>query len=245
MRRLLTRPSADPPLSIDADLRPEGKGGRPDPLPVRLPQLLQPLVLHLGDAGPGPGRRDGRRHRARGRADGADRRQALARGRTVRQLSCTRSASSRRGSRPSGCRAGPTRPSTPSSARAGWPTSSGRCRCCSCSTRTPYRRCARPAHHRGAARGPASGSDRPAGRRPPGGGLGAGQQDQEPDHAGPRPGLGLVAQRQPGAGRGRGAAGLRRRASPRTCWPTTAASPGGPTAWSTGCSGDRTAEPGG
>ena len=26
-RRLLTRPSADPPLSIDADLRPEGKGG--------------------------------------------------------------------------------------------------------------------------------------------------------------------------------------------------------------------------
>jgi [glutamine synthetase] adenylyltransferase / [glutamine synthetase]-adenylyl-L-tyrosine phosphorylase len=27
MRRLLTRPSADPPLSIDADLRPEGKGG--------------------------------------------------------------------------------------------------------------------------------------------------------------------------------------------------------------------------
>ncbi|MFT4163872.1 MAG: bifunctional [glutamine synthetase] adenylyltransferase/[glutamine synthetase]-adenylyl-L-tyrosine phosphorylase [Microlunatus sp.] len=27
MRRLLTRPSVDPPLSIDADLRPEGKGG--------------------------------------------------------------------------------------------------------------------------------------------------------------------------------------------------------------------------
>jgi [glutamine synthetase] adenylyltransferase / [glutamine synthetase]-adenylyl-L-tyrosine phosphorylase len=27
MRKLLTRPSADPPLSIDADLRPEGKGG--------------------------------------------------------------------------------------------------------------------------------------------------------------------------------------------------------------------------
>jgi [glutamine synthetase] adenylyltransferase / [glutamine synthetase]-adenylyl-L-tyrosine phosphorylase len=27
MRTLLTRPSADPPLSIDADLRPEGKGG--------------------------------------------------------------------------------------------------------------------------------------------------------------------------------------------------------------------------
>ncbi len=27
MRRLLTRPSADPPLSVDADLRPEGKGG--------------------------------------------------------------------------------------------------------------------------------------------------------------------------------------------------------------------------
>jgi glutamate-ammonia-ligase adenylyltransferase len=27
MRRLLTRPSADPPLAIDADLRPEGKGG--------------------------------------------------------------------------------------------------------------------------------------------------------------------------------------------------------------------------
>ena len=27
MRKLLARPSADPPLSIDADLRPEGKGG--------------------------------------------------------------------------------------------------------------------------------------------------------------------------------------------------------------------------
>ena len=27
LRRLLTRPSADPPLSLDADLRPEGKGG--------------------------------------------------------------------------------------------------------------------------------------------------------------------------------------------------------------------------
>jgi glutamate-ammonia-ligase adenylyltransferase len=27
MRRLLTRPSADPPLALDADLRPEGKGG--------------------------------------------------------------------------------------------------------------------------------------------------------------------------------------------------------------------------
>ena len=29
MRTLLTRPAADPPLSIDTDLRPEGKGGAP------------------------------------------------------------------------------------------------------------------------------------------------------------------------------------------------------------------------
>ena len=27
MRKLLTRPAADPPLNIDTDLRPEGKGG--------------------------------------------------------------------------------------------------------------------------------------------------------------------------------------------------------------------------
>ena len=35
---------------------------------------------------------------------------------------------------PSGCPAAPTRPPTPSSAGAGWPTSSGRCSCCSCGT---------------------------------------------------------------------------------------------------------------
>jgi hypothetical protein len=55
-----------------------------------------------------------------------------------------RYAGSRRASTPSGCRAAPTRTRTSSSAAAGWPTSSGPCSCCRCSTPAGIRRCAPP-----------------------------------------------------------------------------------------------------
>ena len=60
MRKLLIRPSADPPLSIDADLRPEGKGGALIRSLGGLPQLLQALVLDLGAPGARSRRRLGR-----------------------------------------------------------------------------------------------------------------------------------------------------------------------------------------
>ncbi len=59
---------------------PGGQGRGPDPLAGGLPQLLPTLVLHLGDAGVGPGRGPGRGRGAGGRSAGGDRAGALARG---------------------------------------------------------------------------------------------------------------------------------------------------------------------
>ena len=62
MRRLLQIPSADPPLLIDADLRPEGKSG---PLVRTLNSyrgVLPPVVAGVGVAGAAAGRA-GRRGR--------------------------------------------------------------------------------------------------------------------------------------------------------------------------------------
>ena len=60
MRRLLARPGADPALTRRRRPAARGQGRRADPLAVGLPQLLRPLVLDLGAAGAGPGRRAGR-----------------------------------------------------------------------------------------------------------------------------------------------------------------------------------------
>ena len=208
LRRLLDPSERGPAPESRRGPAARGQGRGPDPDAVGVPQLLQPLVVHLGDAGPGAGRRDGRQPTARGRADGADRRQAVARGRSV----------ARPGARdpppqgPGGCRAAAARgqPGQAHQARTRW---TGRHRVdgadAPAGARARGARAADLTHHRGAPRGPAGGSDGRPGRRPPGGGLAAGQQDQEPDHAGPRPGLGLVAQRQPGAGRAGRADGLR------------------------------------
>ena len=60
MRRLLQLPTADPPLLIDADLRPEGKSGPAGAHPGLLRRLLPALVAGLGEPG-AAARRAGRR----------------------------------------------------------------------------------------------------------------------------------------------------------------------------------------
>ena len=59
LRKLLSRPGADPALSVDADLRPGGQGRCAHPLARRLPELLPALVLDLGAAGARPRGRAG------------------------------------------------------------------------------------------------------------------------------------------------------------------------------------------
>ena len=57
-----------------------GQGRRPHPLPRRIPELLQSLVLDLGAPGPRPGRRPGRERRVGPGLDGRDRRPPVASG---------------------------------------------------------------------------------------------------------------------------------------------------------------------
>ena len=60
LRRLLSLPASDPPLEVDADLRPEGKQG---PL-VRTPRVVRRLLREVVEGLGGPGaaaRRRGRR----------------------------------------------------------------------------------------------------------------------------------------------------------------------------------------
>ncbi len=141
LRRLLQLPAPDPPLLVDADLRPEGKQG---PLVRSLgacaayyarraapweSQALLRAEFAVGDAGLGQrfiALVDHYRYPAGG--PGSTR--------------CARSAGSRRGSRPSASRAAPTGHGTSSSARAACPTSSGRCSCCSSGTVTRSPPCA-------------------------------------------------------------------------------------------------------
>ena len=110
LRRLLGAAGPDPPLGLDADLRPEGKNG---PLVRTLASyrayyerwslVWEAQALLRADAGR-------RRRRARPGVPRADRPAALARaaGLTA-STTCARSARSRRGWRPSGCPAAPTR----------------------------------------------------------------------------------------------------------------------------------------
>ena len=55
LRRLLQLPSPDPPLLVDADLRPEGRQGRSCRIAGRLPGVLRALVAGLGGAGAAAG----------------------------------------------------------------------------------------------------------------------------------------------------------------------------------------------
>lgn len=138
LRRLLGEPAPDPAFEIDADLRPEGKKGAWSAASTRSASTTS------------AGSTSGRSRRCCGPCRWPATRTSAARS----SRSSTRCATPTAGSRPSrlprsggsrrawsgsGCPAAPTRPRTPSWAAAGWPTSSGPSRCCSCSTarRTP------------------------------------------------------------------------------------------------------------
>ena len=208
LRRLLTRPSADPPLSLDADLRPEGKGGalirtlsayrnyysrwsstwemqalvRADAMAGNRPLAAELMELIDAKRWPEGGLSPAQLHEIR---------------RLKARVEAERLP---RGANP----AKHTKLGPGGLADIEWTVQM-------LQLEHAHAR-PRPAdltHHRGAPGGPAGGSDGRPGRRPPGGGLVAGQQDQEPDHAGPRSRLGLAAQRQPGAGRAGRADGLR------------------------------------
>ncbi len=133
LRRLLALPGGDPPLEVDADLRPEGKQG---PLSRSLEshaayyakwskvweaQALLRADAVVGDEGCGSGSWSSSTRFA------------------TRPVGCPtttswRYAGSRRASTRSGCPAAPTPTATSSSAGVASPTSSGRCSCCRCST---------------------------------------------------------------------------------------------------------------
>lgn len=143
VRAKLGTPSVDPPLEVDANLRPEGRNG---PLVRTLASYgayyaqwaqaweIQALLRAHAVAGDAAlGQRflllvDHTRYPP----DASPPRR------------CMKSAASRRGSSPNGCRAAPTPIRTPSWAAAGWPTSNGPCSCCNCKTRTRSRPCTTP-----------------------------------------------------------------------------------------------------
>ena len=179
-------PAPEPPLGIDADLRPEGRQGPLVRSLAAYERYYAALVEDLGGAGAaaGPVRLRRRRRWARGSSrwpTGCATRPAGS-----RPSRSPRSAGSRPGSTPSGCPAAPTRPPTRSSAGAGWPTSSGPCSCCSCGTgtRVPGLRTTRTLDALAAARD--AGLVSTDGRRRAGAGLGAGLRGAQRADAGAR-----------------------------------------------------------
>ena len=230
LRALLSAPSStDPPLGVDADLRPEGRNG---PLVRSLASYAQ-YYARWSSAWEAQALL--RARFAVGDADLGGRFIALidpvrypAGGRRARPT-WSRSAGSRGASTPSGCRAAPTRRRTPSSAAAASPTSSGRSSCCSLRTRARVAGTAHDPHPRRAARGRGGRAARARAGRRAGDRLAAGHPAPQRDHAGPRQGRGPDAARKAprcvAVGRALGyPAGLRSRAASST---TTAAPPGG------------------
>ena len=223
LRRLLSLPATDPPLVVDADLRPEGKQGpmvrtlasfeayyakwshvwefqallRADAV-VGDPELRErftALIDPLRFPSEGIARR---RHRGGAPDQGPRRRRAAAARRRPQHAPQARSRRARR-----------RRVDRPAPADA---------------TR---RRGARAPHHpdaRGARGRGGRGADRERGRRGPGRGLAAGEPDAQRDHAGPRQAVGPGAAGRDGAGRGGAGARLSRPAT-RTGWSTTTSAP--------------------
>ena len=205
LRRLLALPGADPPLLVDADLRPEGRQGPLVRTLASYAAYYERWSLVVG--GPGAA---ARRPRRRATPSSAVAFRALIdpirwpEGGLVRRPRSGRSGGSRRASSPSGCRAAPTRRCTPSSAAAASPTSSGPSSCSSCRHAAERARAAHDAHARGARR---RGRGRPASTRPT-------------PRSSPRPGA-----RRPGcATRSCWSVGGR----PTRCRPTSASWPGSP-----------------
>ena len=208
MRKLLTRPGADPPLSIDADLRPEGKGGA----------LIRSLTAYRNYYSRWSSTWE---LQAMIRADalagdqqlGAellaeiDTRRWPENGLSAAQLSEIRKLKAR-------VEAGATTPGSRSGeahqAGSGW---AGRCGvdrpAVAASARARGTRTAHLEDDRRPAGCPRRRRDRSERRRASGGGLGAGQPDPEPDHAGSRPRVRLAAGRHPRAGGAGRADGLR------------------------------------
>ena len=208
LRRLLTRPSADPPLSLDADLRPEGKGGalirtlsayrnyysrwsstwemqalvRADAMAGNRPLAAELMELIDAKRWPEDGLSPAQVHEIR---------------RLKARVDAERLP---RGANP----AKHTKLGPGGLADIEWTVQMLQLEHAHA---VPALRTSRTIEALRVAQ--QAGLMDAAGCRPPGGGLVAGQQDQEPDHAGPRPGFGLVAQRQPGAGRAGRADGLR------------------------------------
>ena len=154
LRRLLALPMTDPPLEVDADLRPEGKQG---PLVRTLDSyaayyakwsaVWEFQALLRADAVVGDEGRQAAVHRA-------DRPAALpGRGHHRRRRGRGTSGEGARRPRAAAARCRPQHPPQ-ARAAAGWPTSSGPCSCCRCATRAPSRGCAR--------RGPSTPWARPA-----------------------------------------------------------------------------------
>ena len=194
MRTLLARPGADPPLSIDADLRPEGKGGA---LIRSLSAYrnyysrwsstweLQALVRADALAGD---------RRARRGADGRDRRPALARGRADAPPSCSeiRKLKARveaerlpRGADP----AKHTKLGPGGLADVEWTVQLLQLQHAHAAARS----CGTPRTIVALRARPSGRAHRRRGRRAPEAGLAPGQPDPQPDHAGPRPRFGLAA----------------------------------------------------
>ena len=105
--------------------------------------VLRAVVGAVGEPGAAAGAAGRRRRGAGGAVRRARRAAALPGRRPATRRWCGRSGGSRRGSRPSDCRAASTRPGTSSSVAAGSPTSSGPPSCSSCSTPAARRGCAR------------------------------------------------------------------------------------------------------
>ena len=144
VRALLGTPSADPPLEVDAGSAARGTQWAAGAHAGVVRELLRAVGAAVGNSGAVAGPPGGRRRRPRRAVPVDGRQDALPRRRGVCRMRYRRSGASRHGWTPSGCRVAPTRTRIPSWGVVGWPTSNGRCSCCSCGTHISCRRCTTP-----------------------------------------------------------------------------------------------------
>jgi glutamate-ammonia-ligase adenylyltransferase len=212
LRRLLALPAPDPPLQVDAALRPEGRSG---PLVRSLASYrayYQAVVLAVGGAGAAAGRAAGRRRGARIGVRRAGRPAALP-GRRVDAGGDHRDPPAE-GADGRGAAAPRRRPGHAHEAR---PRRAGRrrvdrCSCCSCGTAPRCPACGPPGRCRRWPR-PGTRPARPGRHRRPGGGLA--DRDPGPQRGRTRTGAAVGPAARAGQGPGRRDAGGRLPARPR------------------------------